>query len=163
MSQQLQELRGQYASDLANAEEEARKLQAKITDWRAKISAIDTLTGVPETDTEVEGAVEEETSEEGGVFTPVQAYWKPILQVLVEMGGRGKRQRVIDSVGAKMKSILTPADFGNLPKSGRTRWSNRVVWQASEMRAQGLIKNNSPRGLWEITDAGRKWLDDNNA
>jgi hypothetical protein len=31
------------------------------------------------------------------------------------------------------------------------------------MRAQGLIKNNSPWGIWEIADAGRKWLDDNKA
>jgi restriction endonuclease Mrr len=62
-----------------------------------------------------------------------------------------------------METILTPADYGKLPKSGWIRWQNRVAWQASNMRAQGLIKNNSPRGIWEIADAGRKWLDDNKA
>jgi predicted transcriptional regulator len=31
------------------------------------------------------------------------------------------------------------------------------------MRREGYVKSDSPRGLWEITDAGRKWLaDDNN-
>jgi len=29
------------------------------------------------------------------------------------------------------------------------------------MRKEGLISASSPRGVWEITDAGRKWLDDN--
>jgi predicted transcriptional regulator len=29
------------------------------------------------------------------------------------------------------------------------------------MRREGYIKKDSPRGIWEITDAGRKWLDDN--
>ena len=164
MSQQLQDLRGQYASQLAEAEDEAKKLQSRISDWRVKIAAIDTLIGGPEIDPEGEAvAEEEESTEENGVFTPVHAYWRPTLQVLVEMGGRGKRLRVIDTVGTKMKGILTPSDYGRLPKSGWVRWRNRVAWQASNMRAQGLIKNDSPRGLWEIADAGRKWLDDNNA
>ena len=162
MSQQLLDLRDQYASQLAEAEDEARKLNAKIADWRGKIAAIDTLTG-PDVDSEVEVEADEEISDEDGVFTPVHAYWKPILQVLFELGGRGKRGPVVDAVGRKMKAILTPADYGKLPKSGWTRWRNRVAWQASNMRAQGLIKNNSPRGIWEIADAGRKWLDDNKA
>ncbi len=80
---------------------------------------------------------------------------------LVKVGGRGKRLKVIDAVGTKMKDVLTPADYGKLPKSGWMRWRNRVAWQASEMRQKGYIKHNSPRGLWEIADAGRKWLDDN--
>jgi hypothetical protein len=165
MSQQLQDLRGQYLSELTEAEEEARRLQVRISDWRGKIAAIDTLIGGPEIDAEGEAAAEEEdTSDENAVFTPVHDYWKPILEALVEMGGRGKRLRVIDAVGTKMKGILTPADYGKLPKSGWVRWRNRVAWQASNMRAQGLIKNDPPtRGLWEIADAGRKWLDDNNS
>ena len=162
MSQQLLDLRDQYASQLAEAEVEVKKLQTKIADWRGKITAIDTLTGA-EVDAESEGESEAEISDEDGVFTPVHAYWKPILQVLVEMGGRGKRGLVVDTVGVKMKAILTPADYGKLPKSGWVRWRNRVAWQASNMRAQGLIKNYSPRGIWEIADAGRKWLDDNKA
>jgi len=28
------------------------------------------------------------------------------------------------------------------------------------MRRDGYIRNDSARGVWEITDAGRKWLDD---
>lgn len=159
--------RNECASQLAEAEEEAKKAQAKIKVLRERISALDTLLGQSNpaviTEVETEGEAESENSEENGVFTPVRVYWRPILQVLVEMGGRGKRLQVIDAVGAKMKGILTPADFGKLPKSGRTRWSNRVVWQASEMRTQGFIKNNSPRGLWEIEDSGRRWLDDNEA
>jgi hypothetical protein len=38
-----------------------------------------------------------------------------------------------------------------------------VAWQASNMRARGFIKKGSARGLWEITDEGRKWLDAQNA
>jgi restriction endonuclease Mrr len=77
------------------------------------------------------------------------------------MSGRGRRERVIDLVGKKMKDIFTPADSKKLPESKYIRWENRVAWQASNMRREGYIKKDSPRGIWEITDAGRKWLDDN--
>jgi Mrr N-terminal domain len=165
MNQQLLELRGEYASQLQVAEHQVKDLQARISDWRGKIAAIDTLTGGPETDCDDEEEIAEpqEESFEDGVFTPVHAYWRPILQVLVDMGGRGKRLKVVDAVGKVMEGVLTKADYGKLPKSGWTRWRNRVIWQASNMRQpdQGLIKGDSPRGIWEISDAGRKWLDHN--
>jgi hypothetical protein len=166
MNQQLFDLRDEYASQLEVAEHQVKEIQAKISEWRGKIAAIDTLTGGgPDVDPEGDAQITEPENEttEDGVFTPVHAYWKPILQVLVDMGGRSKRGRVIDAVGERMKGILTAADYGKLPKSGWTRWRNRVAWQASNMRQQGLIKNDSPRGIWEIAGAGRKWLDDNKA
>jgi restriction system protein len=82
-------------------------------------------------------------------------------QTLVELGGRGRREQVIELVGQKMQNVLRPADYEKLPQSSFIRWENRVAWQASNMRREGYIKNDSPRGIWEITDAGRKWLDDN--
>ncbi len=161
MNQQLLDLRDEYASHLETAEHQLKELQARIAEWRGKINAINTLTGTePDVDAENEAEIaepEDETSDDGA-FTPVLAYWKPILQVLVEMGGRGKRRNVVNATGEKMKGILTSADYGKLPKSGWTRWRNRVAWQASNMRAQGLMKNDSPRGIWEISDAGRQWL-----
>jgi Mrr N-terminal domain len=145
--------------------QQVKELQAKISECRSKIAAIDTITGRSNTNQENESHVAEpkDANTDSGEFTPVFAYWRPILEVLVEMGGSGQRLKVIGAVGEKMKGILKPADYGKLPKSGWKRWSNRVVWQASNMRQpeQGLIKNDSPRGIWEITDAGRKWLDDN--
>lgn len=163
----LMELRAECVSQVAAAEQQVKALQVKIVEHRRKIAAIDTITGKPISDPEDESEVvdPEDESSEDGTFTPVFAYWRPILEVIVEMGGRGKRQNVIDATGKKMAGILKPADYGKLPKSGRTRWSNRVVWQASDMRQpeNGLIKNGSPRGIWEITEAGRKWLDDNKA
>ena len=158
----LLELRAECVSQLASAEQQVKELQAKIAECRGKIAAIDTITGGSNPAQESNSHVAESTTE-SGEFTPVFAYWRPILEVLVEMGGYGERGNVVDTVGEKMKGILKPADYGKLPKSGWIRWRNRVAWQASNMRQpeQGLIKNSSPRGVWEITDAGREWLDNN--
>jgi hypothetical protein len=163
----LLELRAACVRQLTAAEQQIKELQAKVSENRRKIAAIDTLAGGSNSDqgNGTDLAEPEDEAAESGEFTPVIAYWRPILEVLVEMGGHGKRGDVVDAVGRKMISVLKPADYGKLPTSGWIRWRNRVGWQASNMRQpeQGLIKNNSPRGIWEITDAGRKWLDDNKA
>lgn len=93
-------------------------------------------------------------------FTPVHAYWPAILESLVELGGRAKREDVVDSVGKRLRSILTPADMEILPSGLDVRWRNRVAWQRLNMVNQGLLRSDSQRGIWEITAAGRKWLDD---
>lgn len=163
MDQQLLNLRDEYVGQLETAEHQVKELQGRIAEWQGKIAAINTLTGgaaALDTETESEADIpepEDETADDG-VFTPVLAYWRPILEVLIDMGGRGRRRNVVNATGERMKGILTPADHGNLPKSGWVRWRNRVAWQASNMRAQGLIRNDSPRGIWEIADAGRMWL-----
>jgi len=165
MEQQLAVQRTKYLAELQQTEAAAKQLRTKAEELRRKLGAIDTLLGDAETSasefpTEAEPSG---TDVSDGVFTPVQAYWKPILQSLVEMGGRGRREKVMDAVGQKMSGVLTPADYGTLSDSNVIRWRNRVAWQASNMRARGFIKKSSTRGLWEITDEGRKWLDDKNA
>jgi hypothetical protein len=159
MKQLLQDLRRQYSEELAAAETELKKYQAIINDRRSKIAAIDTLSDGRGHSFNNSTISFEDNIEE---YAPVGAYWRPILSVLVELGGRGNRKRVIDLVGEKMQGVLTPADYRKLTKSNVTRWVNRVVWQASNMRKEGLIAHNSHRGIWEITDEGRRWLDDKN-
>jgi len=92
------------------------------------------------------------------VLTPADAYWQPILAVLAELGGRGRRRKVVELVGEKMKNVLTPADRRQLPSHG-IRWEHAVAWQASHMRrVAGLLRDDSPRGVWQISAAGREWL-----
>jgi restriction system protein len=33
------------------------------------------------------------------------------------------------------------------------------MWARNKLKDQGLIAANSPRGIWEITDAGRRYLE----
>jgi len=165
MHQELAALREQYVTQMADAEQNYQQLQGKIQEFRIKIAAIDTLIGGSYTGAKAAVAIPQmSVAEDHGDFTPVKAYWKPILQVLVELGGRGHRTKVIDLVGEKMKGMLTPADYGKLPKSGYSRWRNRVAWQVCQMRDAelGFLKNDSRREVWEIADEGRKWLNDNN-
>lgn len=165
MHKQLLSWKASLSAEIAGLESQFAQIRAALAEKREKIIAIDKLIGLPKSEAgpndpikQIPDLVEDLEDRD---FTPVKAYWRPILQTLVEMAGRARRERVIELVGKKMKDIFTPADFRKLPESNYIRWENRVAWQASNMRREGYIKKDSQRGIWEITDAGRKWLDDN--
>ncbi len=94
-----------------------------------------------------------------GLRTPESEFILPILQSLVELGGKAEMKAVLDKVYEKMKSILNTYDLQPL-KSNPTskRWQNTAQWARNTMVDEGLLKSNSPRGIWEITEKGRKSL-----
>ncbi len=92
-----------------------------------------------------------------GLRTPIKEFKVPILVVLVELGGRGRAADVLDRVGEKLEAVLTPHDWDPL-QSGEIRWRYTVRWARKAMVEEGLLANNSPIGIWEITPAGLEWL-----
>jgi len=95
-----------------------------------------------------------------GLRTPEDAFRRPILETLIELGGRGTVSQIIDRVGEKMKGILTRYDFEPLPSDPRAiRWRNTAQWCRNTLVREGLMKADSPYGIWEISDLGRKALE----
>jgi len=87
------------------------------------------------------------------------AYVQPILQALAGLGGKGKMADVLDKVLALMKPVLKDVDFQPLASDPETpRWRNAAQWARNTMVQDGLIKSDSPRGTWEMTDAGRAFV-----
>lgn len=97
-----------------------------------------------------------------GEITPHEAYFQPILEVLVEMGGKGKTRAVLDRLGEKMQPLLKPKDYEPLESDGKSiRWRNAAQWARNAMvnnDSDGRMKKNSPHGLWEISEKGRASL-----
>jgi restriction system protein len=85
----------------------------------------------------------------------------PILQALVEMGGRGRTRRIVDRVGELMEDILNEVDQEFLPGGGDIRWRNAAQWERFVMVEIGLLSSSMPNGTWEITEEGRKYLVEN--
>lgn len=97
-----------------------------------------------------------------GMRTREEAYYVPILQVLSEMGGSGKVAEVLDRVGKRMKGVLKKPDYEPLASGpDNPRWRNAAQWARNSMVNEGLLKNDSPRGVWEISDKGRSHLEHN--
>lgn len=82
----------------------------------------------------------------------------PILEALEERSGREHSDVVLDLVEKKMVGILKSEDYELLPSGLSVRWRNRAQWQRQNMVQQGLLRKDSPRGIWEITPTGRQWL-----
>jgi len=97
-----------------------------------------------------------------GMRTRAEAYYIPILQVLSDMGGSGKVADVLDRVGKKMKGTLKKPDYEPLASSpDNLRWRNAAQWARNTMVNESLLKKDSPRGIWEISDKGESHLRQN--
>lgn len=91
--------------------------------------------------------------------TPQSAYRVPILKALEQLGGKGRMREVLGTVYEKMKDNLTEDDLRPVPSGRAIRWKNTAQWELSTMIKDGLLRDDSPTGIWEITDEGRMYLD----
>jgi len=97
-----------------------------------------------------------------GAKTPQQAFVLPILSVLEDLGGSGAAVEVLDRVGELMSDKLNKFDLSAL-RTGQPRWRNTAQWTRQEMKNEGLLADDSPRGVWEITEYGRAFLRERSA
>jgi len=108
-------------------------------------------------------AGDEDTTAEGkrlrkGLKTPQATYHLPILQALVELGGRSDLHPVLDRVYELVKDRLNEHDLAPLADDITPRWRNTAQWARNTLREEGLLCNDTPRSVWEISDKGRQWL-----
>jgi len=88
-----------------------------------------------------------------GQKTPQSAYNQPIMEAIYELGGSAPVGEVLQVVEKKMKSLLTDVDYQELP-SGNIRWDNTAQWARRQLVIDGLLKSESPRGVWELSSIG---------
>jgi hypothetical protein len=89
-----------------------------------------------------------------GSILPEGEYEQPILRALVEAGGSDSARSVTDRVGEILSGRLTPDDM-RTNRSGEIRWRNRTAFARLRLVGRGLLRDDSRRGVWEITDEGR--------
>lgn len=90
--------------------------------------------------------------------TPVSAYREPLLRALIELGGSAHKNDVLDRVGTIMKNTLQEVDYAYTRKvycGEHIRWPQNAAWQRHKMVEEGLLKSDSPKGVLDITEAGR--------
>ena len=57
-----------------------------------------------------------------------------------------------------MQDMLPEIDHEILPSTGEQRWYNTAAWARNTLIKKGLVKNVSHRGVWEISDEGKRYL-----
>lgn len=84
-------------------------------------------------------------------------YELPLLQAIAELGGSAGAAEVLRVLEPKIVDRLTALDLELLP-SGRIRWHNRAQFARLSLVRRGELDPESPRGTWQITEAGRARL-----
>jgi len=85
-----------------------------------------------------------------------------ILESIIELGGKAKAKDVLNLVYKKMKNVLNSYDYEPLQSNPKEqRWKNAARWTRDILVNEGLLAKDSPRGIWEITDKGRKLYEEN--
>jgi hypothetical protein len=67
--------------------------------------------------------------------------------------------QVLAIVGNMMKDQLQDVDHQSLMSDpSRPRWYNTAQWARNSMVTRGLLRSDSPRGTWELTEYGVQYL-----
>ncbi len=95
-----------------------------------------------------------------GRLIPTEDYFLPILEALEQMGGSGRTADVVEKVRKAMTPRFTAADLAPIPSdTEEPRWHKSAQWARLAMKHRGLLRSDSPRGIWEISESGREFLE----
>ena len=74
-----------------------------------------------------------------------------LLTALRELGGSAKCSEVIDKMRDMLAGQLLPGDLMKR-KTGEIIWENNAHWERNALVKEGILKKNSPRGIWELAE-----------
>jgi hypothetical protein len=86
---------------------------------------------------------------------PQREFRYPLLMTLLKFGGRAQAKDVRAVLGPIMAPKLSEGDYENV-STGDPRWWNATCWERSDLVKEGLMRDDSERGVWEISEAGKR-------
>ena len=85
----------------------------------------------------------------------VPEYRNPILEILHAMGGRGERQDILARLEKKLEHRLGAADYKpRLTEQSTPTWQHHADSAREKMVKDGILMEDSKRGVWELTKEG---------
>ncbi len=92
-----------------------------------------------------------------GNKTPQRDFRLPLMKVILDLGGTAEVKDIREKLLPVMKERLTDDDFEPV-STGEERWWNAACWERSDLVKEGLFRDDSPRGVWELSDEGRAFV-----
>jgi len=90
-------------------------------------------------------------SKSGLPQTNQKLYRNEIIDALKILGGSGTHLEVIDIIEESMKGKLLEGDFEKRA-GGLLVWKNNVHWARNSLKDDGILRSDSPRGTWELSE-----------
>lgn len=117
--------------------------------------ALDALEGVTERPTRGRSTTGRPKTTDAGRKLPQKEFRNPLLLTLEKLGGAGSLEEIRDAMHPLVEARLSPADY-KLVETGEARWWNATCWERSDLKKEGYLRSDSPRGRWELSDEGRR-------
>jgi len=96
--------------------------------------------------------------------TPPKSYTKAILQAVNEIGESAGYEVILDKVGEIMKETLLPEDDELGTRDGIKqqfpRWRINAFERSQQLLHRNFLKKGARRGEWELSESGKKLLEE---
>lgn len=89
---------------------------------------------------------------------PQKEFREPLLRVIYELGGSAHVHELRPILRERMESRLLPGDLEHV-SGGVERWWNAACWMRHDLVSEGYFRNDSPRGVWALSDEGVKLVE----
>lgn len=84
---------------------------------------------------------------------PEKEFRRPLLEVLHEMGGKARVDELRPVLEKSIAPRLRAGDYEPV-STGDPRWWNAACWARNGLKRDGHLRDDSPRGLWELSEKG---------
>lgn len=88
---------------------------------------------------------------------PQKEFRQPLLELLYELGGSAQVADLQPLMKEKMASAMLPGDLEPV-SSGDERWWNATCWERGNLVKEGYLRDDSPRGTWELSEQGTEMV-----
>jgi restriction endonuclease Mrr len=93
-------------------------------------------------------------------FADQYEYELALLYLLYKLpDGQGKTREVCRLFEEEYKHRIPQKDYALRPSNGDPVWENNVRWCRNYLKQRGFL-DGSKRGIWRITEDGRRWVED---
>lgn len=75
-----------------------------------------------------------------------------IIEALRHLGGSAHKNDVLKYMEEKLHGNLLPGDMEWRETTKDLAWQNNACWERNAMKNDGILKANSPRGFWELSE-----------
>jgi len=82
--------------------------------------------------------------------TPQEAYEPLIIEALREFGGKAHVRDIKAWIEKRMKDSFLPGDLATRADGKTVVWWNNAQWQRQKMVYKGILRSDSPRGVWGL-------------
>lgn len=78
-----------------------------------------------------------------------------IVEVLQSFGGHAKVAKILGEVEERLRGKFLPGDL-EVRQDGKTlAWRNNAQWERLRMVHDGILRSDSPNGVWELSEDQR--------